>query len=69
MAKHWKKPESKSCGICSAIFTKNGNTTDYRWEITKNCPSCRKKKASNRDKTDHHNGHFIHPIIDKFIYG
>ena len=74
MAKHWKKPESKQCKTCSAIFEKVGRMTDKYWEQTLNCPSCRSKKASKRDRKDHnwisHPGEYTvtHPVIDAFLY-
>ena len=69
MAKHWKKPESKQCK-CGAIFSKIGNQTDKHWAQTMNCPRCRAKKASKRDRQDHLGCYTVtHPVIDAFIYG
>ena len=69
MAKHWNKPASKLCA-CGAIFERIGNSNDLRWENTKNCPSCRKKRVAREEK-DRRPGNYEvrNPMIDRFISG
>ena len=69
MAKHWKKPESKQCKKCSAIFSRVGNTTDKHWDMTLNCPRCRAKKNNKRDNYEQL-GHYEvkNKAIDDFLY-